>query len=323
MKKIRAKYNQSRWSSKFIALSIILGISLAISFSAGWNLLITAAVVVGLGVAIHFIVANTAHTLTGIILGLQIATMWPVFTIYANFVGTTMLEGAYVYSVFIVLLSTIIITILAQRYSVGQVWVTLLLSFLGLDIIGPLAMAVLETPSVLPGLIVAFLILASRCVLWRTIFRKRNKNIPQGLKKEKSEEAVKSLLASVDNTEVVDSEAPIDFVVRVGKKSYYVNAIHVDQRIVVGTTVAAGRFGLNSTMYRTAEVAENMERHRKRKLRGEVIPCVVNVADKNNSKIELKVELKGNKRGIGKTVLILSPSALVKLVKNDAKAVAE
>ncbi|MBC9704765.1 MAG: hypothetical protein H9W81_07295 [Enterococcus sp.] len=255
---------------------------------------------------------------------MQIATLWPIFTIYANFVGTSMPNGAYIYSVFVVTLSTAIITIIAQRYSVGKVWLTLLLAFLGLDIVGPLVMAILETPSVLPGILVAFLILGARCVLWRDFLRKRNGNIPSALKKEKSEDALKALLASMDNVEIHDSaENPIDFIAQVGKKSYYINAVHLEQRIVVGSTVASGRFNLSSTLYRTAELAESMEKSKKRKTRGEVIPCIVNVIDKNNSKLELKVELKGNKRGIGKNVLVISPSALVKMIKKDSAGVKE
>lgn len=324
MKKLRTKYNKTRWSSKFISLAIILGVAVAISYSAGWDILITALVTVGLAVAFHFLIATTSRVMVGIVLLMQIATMWPVFTIYANFVGTSMLDGAYIYSIFIVALATIIIAVLAQRYSVGQVWLTMLLAFLGLDIIGPLVMAILETPSVLPGLIISFLILGARCVLWRDVIRKRSKHIPVGLKKEKSEEAVKSLLTSVENVEIIDSnDSPIDFIAQVGNKSYYINTVHLDQRIIVGDTVASGRFNLNSTLYRTAELAESMEKSKKRKKRGEVIPCIVNAADKNNSKLELKVELKGNKRGVGKNVLILSPTALVKMIKKDTKGAPE
>lgn len=322
MKKLRTKYNKTRWSSRFITLAIVLGVFSAISFSAGWNVLITALVITGLAVAFHFLVATTSKTMVGIVLLLQIGTMWPVYTIYANFVGTTMISGAYIYSVFIVTLSTIVIAVLAHRYSVGQVWLTMLLAFIGLDVIGPLVMAILETPSVLPGMITAFLILGMRCVLWRSLLQKRKNHVPPGLKKEKSEEAVKSLLSSLEKVEVVNSnEAPIDFIAQVGKKSYYINAVHLDQRIVVGDTVASGRFKLNSMLYRTAELAEGMERSKKRKNRGEVIPCIVNVADKNNSKIELKIELKGNKRGVGKNVLIVSPSTLVKMIKKDTVSI--
>lgn len=318
MKKLRTKYNKTRWSSRVISLVIALGVFLAISFSAGWDPLVTGLIVVGLGIAFHFIISTTAKTMTGLVLLVQIATLWPVFTLYANFAATSMPDGAYIYSVFVITLSTVVIAILAQRYSVGQVWLTMLLSFLGLDVVGPLGMALLETSSVLPGLIIAFLILASRCVLWRNVIRKRNNHIPVGLKKDKSELAVKTLLKALDNVEIIDSkESPIDFVAKAGNKSYYINAVHLDQRIIVGDTVASGRFNLNSTLYRTAEVAENMEKAKKRKSRGEVIPCIVNVADKNNSKLELKVELKGNKRGIGKNVLVVSPTTLVKMLKKE------
>lgn len=321
MKKIRSTYNNMRWSSRFIGFSILLGVALAISFTSGWNPLITALSVSAFAVAMHFLISTTSKVLTGVVLLAQIGTMWPVYTLYANFVGTAMLNGAYIYSVIVVTLSTILITVIAMRYSVGRVWLTLLMSFVGLNVLGPLAMALLQTPSVLPGLVIAGLILASRCILWRDVFAKRSRDIPAGIKKKNSEEPLKNLLEAINGVDIQDREEyPIDLVAKIGSTSYYINAVHLNQRIVAaGESVASGNYNLNSTLYRTAELANKMDKSLKRKERGRVIPCVVNTADTNNSKLEVNITLRGDKTSKGVNTFILSPFALTQMLKKEAK----
>lgn len=302
-----------------MTLAFMQAIFLVIAFQLGYDLILTSLAVIGVLATLHFVFEKSKFPVPAGIMLLQTAALAVTFRVYAIYSQPMFGETAYLFAAFILTVSTILVFILSYKYSVGRLWLTLLLAYLGMDLLGPLLMQVLYTTNPFVGISVGFFIVAIRCFLWRDLFRNRKAEIPAGIKIQKNTESVKSLLESIDGVKLSETPSDVlDFKIDTPVKTYYVNAITLRQRIVISNgDVASGIHNLKSTLFETAREALHKNKSTKRKLRKNAVVCIVNTTDKSNSSVAVNVSITGKTRDAGKDVIILSPSSLVNLIKSD------
>lgn len=319
MKSIRKWYAGFKLRDRFLTLGASLVVLLAISFQLGYDLITTALIVTGIMASIHFFLEKSNFPGPAIAMLLQTIALAIVFRAYAVLTKPLFENTSYIFSSLLLTISTLLIFTIAYKYSVGRLWLTLMLSFTGLNLIGPLLMDALSISNPLFGIAAGFVILAIRCVLWRDLFRNRKAEIPNGIKTDKNTESLKSLVLSMDNVKVqeLDDDA-LDFRIDTPVNTYYVNAVTLRQRIVItNEDVASGIYNLKSTLFETARQAVRLNKATSRKVRKNPVVCIVNTTDKSNSKAAVNVSITGKTRDEGKDVIILSPSSLVHLIKKD------
>jgi hypothetical protein len=319
MKRLRKWYSDFKWRDRILTLVFVQAVFLAISFQLKYDLIITGLVVTGILGTIHFLLAKAKFPIPAIVMLLQTAALSVSFIAYAILGQPLFGQGSYMFSAFLLTAATALIFIIGFKYSVGRLWLTLLVSYIALDALGPMIMQILHSNNPFVGISAGFAVLAIRCVLWRDIFRNRKAEIPEGIKKKENTASLKSLLESMENVEVKEvKDSAIDFSVETPVNTYYINSIALRQRIVVtNEDIASGNYNLKSTLFETARKTFALNKGTKRKSRKNPVACIVNTNDKSNSKARMNVSITGKTRDSGKDVLILSPSSLVSLVKKD------
>lgn len=317
MKRIKKWYNRLPWRDKAIGGVSIIVVTLVVCLSLDWNIINPLIVVTALCVGVHFLLSASSQFLVGIVLVLHLGMLSLSLPIYGAFASTTSLgDSGGVYATLLISLVSLILTWLAYKFSVGRLWLTLFLTYIALDFIGLIVMGLLTVNNIFIGTFVAFIVLLSRCFVWRNLFKESKIILPQEIKNEKNTNSFKELVKNIDNVNIIDSsENPIDFIIEKGDSVYYINVITLKKQIAIfGNDIASDRYNLKSTLYVTALTAKLNNRAKKRKLRKNVVPCIVNFSDKDNSSVEVKVAIRGNRRNEGDSVLITSPSALIALL---------
>lgn len=319
MKSIRKWYAGFKWRDRVLTFAFMQLIFLTISFQLGYDLILTALAVTGVLATLHFIFEKAKFPAPAIIMLLQTAALAVTFRVYAIYSQPMFGNTAYLFAAFILTVATILALILAYKYSVGRLWLTLLLTYIGIDFIGPLVMQTFYTTNPFVGISIGFIILAIRSILWRDLFRNRKAEIPEGIKVQKNTESLKTLVESIEGVTVTElSKGASDFKVDTPTSTYYINAVTLRQRIVVtNENVASGIYNLKSTLFETARESVHLNKSVKRKLRKNVVPCIVNTTDKSISAVAVNVSITGKTRDNGKNVIILSPSSLVNRIKKD------
>jgi len=319
MKSLRKWYAGFKWRDRILTLVFVQIILLTISFQLGYDLILTALTGIGILTALHFFFEKSKFPVPAIIMLLQTAALSVTFKVYAIFSQPMFGNTAYLFAAFILTVATILVFILAYKYSVGRLWITLLLAYVGLDLLGPILMQTFTTTNPFVGISAGFLILGIRSILWRDLFRNRKAEIPDGIKTQKNTDSLKTLIESIEGVRVSElSQDALDFKIDTPVNTYYVNAVTLRQRIVItNEDVASGIYNLKSTLFETARKTVQMNKSVKRKMRKNSIPCIVNTTDKSNSSVAINVSITGKTRDNGKDVIILSPSSLVNLIKKD------
>ena len=321
MKYLEKWYSGFKWRDRLIVAGSFMAIAIATALVSSVDVLFISALVAALLVLSHFILSKSTSVMVLLVSFMHLIGLSVAFVAYASLGSESLGSSSTPFAIISVSLATVALTWLSYKFSVGRLWITLGLAYLTLDILGPLFMLWLKLYNPLIGIGLAGVMVAIRSVLWRDLLRNRKAEIPAGLKNGDSAVTLKALLESIDGVEIssIESDA-VDIKVTTPSNSYYLNAITLGQRVVVTAgDVASGRYNLKSTLFETANTANKFNNSLKRKERKTTIPCVVNITDKSDSKIEINVSLSGTTRDEGKNVFILSPSSLVKMIKRDIK----
>ena len=233
------------------------------------------------------------------------------FTAYGAILSESMGETAYIFSVIVLTVTSILIGVVAYKGSVGKLWLTLLLAFLSIDIGGLLLVVLTQDANIFLGIYLAAAVLAIRSVRWRGLIN-RSHGIPLYLQKADSTETVKSLLESkngiyTDNG--LGKCSPINAVYKNGDTTFLMNIIAPKQDIIIGNKITTEQTVLDDLFFATTSAANYYVK--KNKVRGKIIACVVNATDPNKTVLQLDMNPKGNKRGKDRTVFLFSPSGLI------------
>lgn len=219
-------------------------------------------------------------------------------------------------------ITSILISVVAYKVSVGKLWLTLLLAFLSIDIGGLILIIITQSPNIFLGIYLAAAILIIRSVRWRGLIN-RSQNIPLYLQTNAATATIKSLLESQNGSytdEGLEKCSPINAVYKKGDTTFLMNIISPNQDILIGKKITTEQTVLDDLFFETTSAANFYVK--KNKVRGDIITCVVNATDPKKTNLHLDMNPKGNKRGKDRTVFVFSPSGLIsqinKLEKKDS-----
>lgn len=322
MKKLRSIYQGFSWQERLGGALILAAVLSALLTSTGTDIVASLLTSGGLLVGFHIILLYPKQLANALVVIFHTGLLATSFTAYGAILTESMGSTGYVFSMIVLTITSILISIVAYKASVGKLWLTLLLAFLSIDIGGLLLIIATQSPNIFLGVYLAAAVLIVRSVRWHGVIN-RSQGMPLYLQTDTATATIKSLLESKEGIfteEGLEKCSPINAVYKKGDTTFLMNIIAPNQDIVIGKKITTEQTVLDDLFFETTSAANFYVK--KNKVRGEIVACVVNATDPKKTDVHLDMNPKGNKRGKDRTVFIFSPSGLIsqinKLEKKDS-----
>lgn len=319
MKKLRKIYQGSAWRDQLIGALLIAAVLVTLLVVSGTDIFASLLTVGGLLVGCHIILLYPKQLANALVVIFHTALLATSSTAYGSVLAESMGSTGYMFSLIVLTITSILISVVAYKTSVGKLWLTLLLAFLSIDLGGLLLIIATQSPNIFLGIYLAAAILIIRSVRWRGLIN-RSQSIPLYLQTDAATATIKSLLESKNGIytgEGLEKLSPLNAVYKHGNTTFLMNVISPNQDIVIGSKITTEQTVLDDLFFETTSAANSYVK--KNKVRGEIITCVVNATDPKKTNLHLDMNPKGNKRGKDRTVFIFSPSGLISQINKLEK----
>ena len=322
MKKLRKIYQGSALRERLVGALLLAAVLSTLLIVSGTDVVASLLTVGGLLAGCHIILLYPKQLANALVVIFHTALLATSSTAYGSILAESMGSTGYMFSLIVLAFTSIIISVVAYKASVGKLWLTLLLAFLSIDLGGLLLIIATQSPNIFLGVYLAAAILIIRSVRWRGLIN-RSQSLPLYLQTDAATATMKSLLESKNGIytgDGLEKFSPLNAVYKQGDTTFLMNIIAPNQDIVIGSKITTEQTVLDDLFFETTSAANFYVK--KNKVRGEIIACVVNATDPKKTNLHLDMNPKGNKRGKDRTVFIFSPSGLIsqinKLEKKDS-----
>lgn len=327
----REKYLASSWIERlFVSASIVL-LAAIIAHKGQYDAALTAIGFSGLLVAAHIAVRYPTQLATALVVVGHVALVLTISTLHATMFIDQFGYGAVFIVIAVNLLASILLTVCAVRWSAGKLWLTLLLTFLCLDLLGSVVVASTNILNLLIAPALAALMLLVRCILWRNLWRRfRSRNDLDASRdkfaKFRSAAALDSLTTVLESAganirTAPETSGPINAIVETVDAVYYLTVIKSP-----AIKIFAGGMSTDGTLLDPLFVQAYLSAAKLHKgFKGlgknrEMRVMVVNANSKEGKEQTLGLKVKGGKRGTIGIITLSSPAAMLRTVKNSEAA---
>lgn len=326
MKKILEKYRAVRFRDKLIAFVLLSALWAAVGVVSGVVGDVFSSFAVSMAVLFVFEALTQKARQMGVffVVAVHLLLSLVVSFAYASFntadYGYAGLPVAFSY----LMINTALFSALAVRYSIGRLWLTLTLVYIGLDFGGLFLMEGFGSGSLFFIPLAGLIALVPRCILWRKFFS-RKKEVEVHVNVKSTKRAMDYL------NDLLKTEARDDVVVRnveesrIGMISYedsrnvwYFHPVHARSAM----EITDGKVMINGKDYSTIMGLlheEASKEHRVTKKRRKTMHVAVVMTNaKDQQEIALHVSPKGYQRN-KKLVSVLSPMSVLRRVNANSK----
>lgn len=324
MKALKDFFSRSAW--KLLVSTLLVTLVTVGAAVQGYNWFVVGLWSLGVAATIYIASKVKGYFSTAIVFIIHITTVTMLSIFYSSIISADFGEASIVLAFLTMTVATGVFTWAAVKFSSGRLWVTLLLVFVTLDVLGVLAIDIIRFNSLLVPIALAALVLLARCVLWRNVFSSRKNQTTlkvldshlRDLKSKDGVESISTLLSSLEgNLEGVSSDkyAPLDLSYSTDDAVYYLTIINSKKPIhVTESGVSTNGFVIDSLLYESILAAQKL--HKKQGEYRNSHTALINVNDAGYTQTGITITPRGYNRTRATKIDILSPAALVKVLKN-------
>lgn len=317
MGKIRAPYLKARWFDKLIGAVVLTALTTAFAFTQHFDWIPTGVITAVLCLVFHIGITYPRHVATTTVITLHTFLMFVMSLFYGQAIFGTFGYIAAFYAFSMMALVSIIYIAVAVKYSPGRLWLTLLLTFLVLDIGGIVLIEMLNINNMLVPFVASALVLTARCFLWRNLLS-RDAIDYSVFDNQESVLAAKTILENLDNTTVsIPDEKKfknIDLIVETAAKNYFVKVVNTKKPIHIHPQgISSNGIFIDGLMLLAAVDAAKANKKKSSRI---FETAILNMNDASSSKKTVKISPR-NAKTRAVEVAIASPAALVKEIKKS------
>ena len=317
MGKLKDNYMKARWSDKLIGAVVLTALTTVFALTQHFDWLMTGIATAVICVLAHIIVSYPRHVATTTVITLHTFLMFVMSLFYGQAIFGTFGYVAAFYAFSMMSLASIIYIAVAVKFSPGRLWLTLLLTFLVLDIGGIVLIEMLKINNMLVPFVASALVLTARCFLWRNLLA-RDKVDYSSFNNPDATIAAKTILENLDNAVVSVPDAKkfknIDLVVESPAKNYFVNVVKTKKPIHIHPKGISSNGIFIDGLMLLAAVDANKANKKKSSKPFETV--ILNMNDASASKKTVRISPR-NAKTRAVEVAIASPAALVKEIKKS------
>lgn len=318
MGKIRQQYLKAKWFDKLVGgvLLVALVTAFAAMQNADWMLTgIVALVVCAIG---HIFITYPSHTATTLIVAVHTMLMFLLSLFYGQIIFGTFGYSSAFYAFTLLTLVSIIYGAVAFKFSPGRLWLTLLLTFLALDLGGILIISALQINNMLVPIVFSSIVLLARCMLWRNLLS-RDTTDYSSFQNEDAIVAAKTVLENIEGVSVSTPDTKkfkdIDLIVETTSKNYFLKVVKTKKPIHIHPKgISSNGIFIDGLLMLLA--VESAKANKKLKPARDYESVILNMNDASSSKKTVKITPR-NAKTRAVEVAIASPAALVKEIKKS------
>lgn len=317
MGKIRNPYLKARWFDKLIGAVVLTALTTTFAFTQHFDWLFTGIATAILCVVFHVGITYPRHVATTTVIALHTFLMFVMSLFYGQAIFGTFGYVAAFYAFAMMALVSIIYIFVAAKFSPGRLWLTLLMTFLVLDIGGIVLIEMLKINNMLVPFVASAIVLTARCFLWRNVFS-RDKVDYSVFNSDESVLAAKTILENLENTTVSVPDSVkfknIDLIVETATKNYFIKVVNTKKPIYIHPKgISSNGIFIDGLMLLAAVDAAKANR---KKSSREFETAILNMNDASSSKQTVRISPR-NAKTRAVEVAVASPAALVKEIKKS------
>lgn len=324
MKAFKELFSHFGW--KLLIGALLVAVTTIFAATQGYNWIVVGLWAFGVIAAIYVSTIVKGYIPTVIVFIMHITTITMLSIYYASIISSDFGGSSIVLAFFTMTVSTGVLTWAAVKFSTGRLWVTLLLVFVTLDVLGILAIDFVQYNSLLVPIILATIVLLARCVLWRNFFSGRKNQTTlkvldshlRNLKSKEAAESISTLLSGLegDLNEVTNEKyQPLSMSYGTTNDVYYITVIKSKKSIhVTDHGVSTDGFVIDALLYDSILSAQKL--HKKIGEYRTPHTLFINANDAGYTETGITITPRGYNRTKATKIDILSPAALVKALKN-------
>lgn len=326
MKYLKTKYLAMNWLYQIGFGAVVTGLIALVAWQSGYNPAVTAAYTAGLLVVIHIGMKAFRFLPTAFIVLVHAVSLSILSLFYGSMITQDFGYGSIILAFSVLSVTTVLYSWLAVKLSVGRLWLTLMLVYLTLDLVGVILMDLTGVANMLVPVAVSGVVLFLRCVLWRNLFSSiKNKDAQEShngylkdLQSEDVAEAVKETLEASETltgavSTVSDKGAPINLVYRTATDSYYLTIIKTKKSLIISDKgISTNGLGLEPLLVDSANTAAKLHRRSGKGTNAHTV--LVNATDQGSEGATVNIQPKGVKRAKTNEIRIVSLLSLLHIL---------